>query len=90
MQIVIDIDEKYYTDIKKSDHCGNYSVLYALDAIRNGILLPKGHGRLIDADNLLNQFPIWVDNVSSATINVTILKAPTIIEADKEGEDDRD
>lgn len=54
MKIVIDIDEKYYTDIKDSEHCGNYSVLYALDAIRNGIPLPEHHGRLIDADDIMN------------------------------------
>ena len=36
MKIVINIDEKYYTDIKDSEHCSNYSVLYVLDAIRNG------------------------------------------------------
>lgn len=35
MEIVIELAEKYYTDIKESEHCGNYSVLYALDAIRN-------------------------------------------------------
>lgn len=52
MQIVIDIDEDTYKDIKKGKVYSSYrdvpqeSVL----AIANGTPLPKGHGRLIDAD----------------------------------------
>jgi len=45
MKIVIEIAEKYYTDIKENEHCGNYSVLYALDAIRNGTPLSKEEGK---------------------------------------------
>lgn len=52
--------------------------------IRNGKILPKGHGRLIDEGVLKNQFPIWVDNFSSYGVNKTISKTPTVIEADKE------
>lgn len=36
MQIVIDIDEEYYNDICNSQTASNYSVLEALDGIRNG------------------------------------------------------
>lgn len=54
IQLAIEIDERYYTDIKESEHCGNYSVLYALDAIRNGTPLPKGHGRIGDIDELMD------------------------------------
>ena len=39
-------------------------------AIKNGILLPKGHGRLIDAKEIRNY--------------LTLADVPTIIEADKE------
>ena len=53
-------------------------------AIRNGIPLPKGHGRLIDADKLISSFPNY-DGVSDVikTINYT----DTIIDADKESEE---
>ena len=101
MKIVIDIDEKYYTDIKESDHCSNYSVLYALDAIRNGIPLPKGHGRLIDTDEYERIIRTYIDeNKNSEDMFLAgcgdgayhamcMLKdISTIIEADKEGEDD--
>ena len=38
MQIVIDVTEKEYENIR------------LMNAIANGVILPKGHGRLIDAD----------------------------------------
>ena len=48
-------------------------------AIRNGIILPKGHGDLIDRQSLINNgiergFCDWYDEIKYA---------PTIIEADK-------
>lgn len=49
--------------------------------IRNGKILPKGHGRLIDADAL----PLHaIDDANYGSNYIQI--APTIIEADKEGE----
>lgn len=42
MKLVIEIDDEYYNDIKNSQSVNNYSVLYALDGIRNGTPLPKG------------------------------------------------
>lgn len=92
MQIVIDIDEKYYTDIKNSERCGNYSVLYALDAIRNGTPLPKGHGRLIDISDIEPMsYTVdggdYYDNYKAIDWE-DIENAPTIIEA--ESEDNKD
>lgn len=46
-------------------------------AIQHGTPLPKGHGRLIDADNIDNHIIGHVDTRS----------CPTIIEADKGSED---
>lgn len=45
MQIVIDIPEETYEYWKTHKH--EYVIS---EAIINGIVLPKGHGRLIDAD----------------------------------------
>lgn len=86
-KIVIEIAEKYYTDIKESEHCGNYSVLYALDAIRNGIPLPKGHGRIIDESEITSIY-YHEEKAEQGAINFrgTVIDgtdAPTIIEADK-------
>lgn len=51
MQVVIEIDEKTYNDIQSHDW-KNGGRWYSEEwkAIHNGTPLPKGHGRLIDAD----------------------------------------
>ena len=80
MKLVIDIHEKDYQSILNSGQVP-YSVVYA---IMNGTPLPKGHGRLIDAD-------VVDDNIYDLTRSMDlnygqIIKvvddAPTIIEAD--------
>lgn len=53
MKIVIDISDEDYNvicanaDFYKANHWGAAEVW---DAIVSGVILPKGHGRLIDAD----------------------------------------
>ena len=55
---------------------GRYKCKECFDAITNGIPLPKGHGRLIDADDFFDEFcEIAIE---------PYINAPTIIEADKE------
>jgi len=54
------------------------------DAIKNGAPLPKGHGRLIDADRLRSMYSINRANFNTVVgIQKWIDDAPTIIEADK-------
>lgn len=52
MQIVIDIDEDFESDIF---HISDVDVADILYKIRNGVVLPLKHGRLIDADSLIKQ-----------------------------------
>lgn len=54
---------------------------YIKEAIINGTPLPKGHGRLIDADAL------WRKWVIDAIGKQEIDDVPTIIEADRESEE---
>ena len=55
MQIVIDIPEDVIECAKSSpNYYPTYHFKEIWKAIVNGILLPKGHGRLIDADYLKN------------------------------------
>lgn len=90
MQIVIDIPEEEYAAI-----C--YNVLnerehsYGYVAIANGKPLPKGHGRLIDADaieSILHNRGF--DKAKSVRFyeivwaQKQVHNAPTVIEADKE------
>ena len=83
MQIVIDIPEEIIADAKTSPNffpTYHFGILWG--AVKNGTPLPKGHGRLIDADALANEIPIDVcDGFEVADI---IDATPTIIEADKE------
>ena len=66
MQIVISIDEKIYKRILPykdvpviSNLANDYPEI--THAIANGTQLPKGHGRLIDADEILNHAHIEED-----------------------------
>ena len=78
MQIVIDINDNEYIGIKEyPNNITSYPVtIHIYDAIRKGIPLPKGHGRLIDADAILE------DPFGNTYKDINI--AETIIEADKE------
>lgn len=78
MKIVIDIPEEIYLNAKTDMLCGTDVIV---NAIKNGIPLPKGHGRLIDGDELERRMKIGYNIVKAAK---------TIIEADKaesEGEE---
>ena len=76
MKLIIDIDENDYKWIKNHVNTINEQ------RIANGIPLPKGHGRLIDADAL----DIPVDICDGFEAMDYIDGADTIIEADKESE----
>lgn len=84
MQILINISEDDYRKVQD----GRASVAMMLNAIRNGTPLPKGHGRLIDADALKMDARVCGDRYLSKTslfvANKVIEQADTIIESDKE------
>lgn len=52
MQIVIDIPEEDYKAIKNMSVVGDMTIPNVFDAVRNGIPLPKGTKRIVDADKL--------------------------------------
>lgn len=79
MQIVIDINESDYKTLMING--GNCSVSMAeriIDSVYQGKKLPKGHGRLIDADAVLEE------PIGNTYKDIDI--AETIIEADAESE----
>jgi hypothetical protein len=99
MKIVIDINEHIYEQIMAD------SEVYVLDneadrilienAIYNGTPLPEHHGRLIDADDIMNDIKNDINEMTNIGIGVdgqylwgklndAIYNAPTIIESDKE------
>ena len=73
MQIVINIPEEDFRKILANKE----DAIIAHDTCRriaHGIPLPKGHGRLIDADKFRDNLK-WNENIDSA---------PTVLEADRE------
>jgi hypothetical protein len=55
MQIVIGISEKDYNRLKRKDDFDDMFLNYYEKAIVHGTPLPKGHGRLIDADAFITK-----------------------------------
>lgn len=83
IEIVIKIPKEIYTGEQKA---GILPIL--VDAIGRGIPLPEHHGRLIDADDLREDFKTSkkISFVERMDISCIVDHAPTIIEADKESE----
>lgn len=57
MELVIQIDEAEYNKICNYD---GMNVTRMMSTIQNGIVLPKDHGRLIDADALKDKMIGWL------------------------------
>lgn len=86
MKIVIEIDDARFKDIRRIacvqlENCHFKTVE---QIIANGTPLPKGHGRLIDADELKEHKYRDNHRYENAVAVAYIDNAPTIIEADKE------
>ena len=88
MELIVNIDEETYKDIKKGKVYSSFrdvpqeSVL----AIANGTLLPKGHGRLIilsEDEVKREQVPLnfscqnWISEVGLLNATVAIIEADT-------------
>lgn len=81
MKVVVDIPNWLYFAIMEH-HEPHYSQSLG-DAVRDGIPLPKGHGRLIDADELKKHKYHDSNRFENAVAVAYIDLADTIIEADK-------
>lgn len=99
MEIVIKIPDKKYEALKMLETATIGLRLGVVEkAIINGTPLPKGHGRLIDAEALnermkqrhyekADEESYWVADIVATALNPNNGYAPTIIEADKEVEE---
>lgn len=92
MKIVINIPDEIYKRCRNySLQCGQAEILEG--AVAQGTPLPKGHGRLIDADYLLDRIGLddndenREENVGEVITLEDFDFTPTIIEADKEEEE---
>lgn len=97
MQIVIDIPEATYEMIKEMQKRNGTEYMNELESgVAKGTPLPKGHGRLIDANSIYqivrpldpsdDQWGMTAYTAKKLVHKVFNL-APTIIEADTESED---
>lgn len=86
MEIVIKISDEDYEYLKTHNKHGLYS------SILNGTPLPKGHGALIDVDDLREDFKASkkISFAERMDISCIVDHADTIIEADKETTDEID
>lgn len=94
MKIVIDIPEDMYQRIAVTPRCASGLDAFKdrdvfVKAIQKGEPLPKGHGNLIDANELLKE-KIRFEDFDGDTFNIiheeTVINAKTIIKADTESE----
>ena len=88
MQIVINMPEEQYKRICNHTD-GIYDGISLLTIVENGTPLPKGHGRLIDADELYGNFIDGTEGYDCNTwsrieIGDIIEDTPTIIESKPE------
>ena len=93
-EIVIKIPEEYY-EIIKHEVSVNHNEFKPFVLIANGTPLPKGHGRLIDADAEIKKIQDISDRVKNRNAPcldvydgaiAAMQLAPTIIEAEKGAE----
>ena len=87
MQIVINIPEELYTEyvaVQLGRGNGKDIVSKLLKAIKNGTPLPKGHGNLIDYDDLIEK----LDRYGRKEVKYQLPYSPTIIFADKEDDNE--
>jgi hypothetical protein len=75
MQIVIDIP----------DDIGYHNTMTIEEIIMNGVVLPKGHGDLIDRSKIA--FDNWSVHGHTCVIKKDIFNMPVIVPAEKESED---
>lgn len=92
MEILIDIPEHQYNNIMTISSVNLGRSLYkgvimsAVRAIQKGTVLPKGHGRLVDADEIDNNIYDLTRSMdlNYGQISEVVDTAPTIIEKDSD------
>lgn len=83
MQIVIDICEYNYKSILKGKEA-DMDETEVIDAVKNGVVLPKGHGDLVDLKEVIDAF--WDGNFMEIYED-DLAKINVVVKADKEATD---
>lgn len=88
MQVVIDIPQTTYNHVFDNAGISNNDLRNILLGICKSVVLPSGHGRLIDADAIKYNYFMYpeTDNPTKIAVSKDKIDAmPTIIKADTEG-----
>lgn len=95
MQLVIDIDDREYNEIKEDAEkfkSKGMVVPYLYKIILSGAPFPECYGKLIDADEVKKRYPLEVDGLdlrgNNQCIHTAMDEATAIIEARKEVKND--
>ena len=89
MKLIIDIDEVFYEALRETDviirgqRSGKTLMSVICNAVANGKPLPKGHGRLIDADAFERRCMFDSDIEDMQDVIYALRDYKSIIEADK-------
>ena len=87
MQVVINIPDLDWSKVKN----GSMATANLLNAVRNGTVLPKGHGRIGDLDALRKEISSWgMNDYEPSDFIDEIDMADVIIEADKAESEDKE
>ena len=86
MKVVIDIPESAYNVCYDLREVGGKNCLadILVNAVGIGTPLPKGHGRLIDADKLTTDDLMFKIDTWDGILKIVENNAPTVLKADNE------
>ena len=90
MELVIKIAEKTFDDLVKHGMLNYTNTGEIIKSIKDGTPLPKGHGRLIDANVLENEFDATCSGECGYCCDESkcpVYNQSTVIEADSEVEE---
>ena len=90
MQIVIEIPDEVYKKLTETAIMVTEVYPSTIErALTEGIVLPKGHGKLVDVEDVKRNHKRWlgyIDDDMISRMNYTIENhIPILLEADKEG-----
>lgn len=81
MQLIVNISKKAYREVKDRSVPEGYNASDCFNAIWNGVPIPEGHGRLIDADKLRAEYT-KPNLVGYDEVIEDIDRQPTVVEGD--------
>ena len=85
MQIVINISDKDYQNLKAKDKFDDMYLNYYERLIVNGIPLPQNHGDLKDMDDIYEALEGWNDD-TGWIVDAIDCQTETVVKADEEEE----